>query len=57
MNPHITIATRYLTNELYHKIWQSFKNRKFIDYFLIDKIVLLKHNTKFWEIYKEFKFE
>ncbi len=55
-NPHMTIATRDLTEDAFEKAWPEFKNRTFRTSFLADSLVLLKHNGKKWEIFKVFPF-
>lgn len=56
-HPHITLATRDVTPEIFHQIWADFQHRSFNDSFRAQSIGLLKHNGKFWEIYQEFEFE
>lgn len=55
--PHITIATRDLTKENFAKAWPSFQFRKFKASFIVKSLFLLKHNGKFWDVYKEFPFK
>ncbi|WP_089377264.1 2'-5' RNA ligase family protein [Lutibacter flavus] len=55
--PHITIATRDLSKENFDKAWPLFEFRKFKASFLVNSLFLLKHNGKFWDIYKEFQFK
>ncbi len=55
--PHLTIATRDLSKEMFHKIWLDFKERKFENSFKVNSIFLLKHNGKHWDIFKEFLFD
>jgi len=55
-HPHLTLATRDLTIELFAKIWPQFKNKDYKSKFLVDSIFLLKHNGKYWNIFKEFNF-
>jgi len=52
----ITLATRDLNLELFTKIWPQFKNKNFKSKFLVNSIFLLKHNGKYWDIFKEFNF-
>ena len=52
-HPHMTLAFRDLKKPMFLKAWEEFQERKFSATFLIDKIVLLKHNGKIWEICKE----
>lgn len=53
-HPHITIAYRDIPPDVFPKIWQELKNRKFKRSFLIDRFTLLKHNGKQWQVFKEF---
>ena len=55
-HPHMTIATRDLTEEAFHNAWPDFESRKFEGSFKVKSLFLLKHNGKFWEIYQEFPF-
>ena len=57
IHPHLTIATRDLTEKAFHEAWPDFEKRKFIASFTIKNIFLLKHNGKCWDIYKEFPFK
>jgi 2'-5' RNA ligase len=56
LHPHITIATRDLDSSTFVKAWSDFKNRGFKASFDAKSLVLLKHNGKCWDIYKEFLF-
>ena len=54
--PHITIAYKDLKPQAFTAAWPEFKDRIFDHSFIVDNIILLKHNTKFWEIFDEFNF-
>ena len=56
-HPHMTIATRDLTEEAFELAWPQYISRKFKASFKVSSLYLLKHNGKFWDIYKEFPFE
>jgi 2'-5' RNA ligase len=56
VHPHMTIATRDLSVEAFHKAWAEFAKRVFEASFLAKSIYLLKHNGRFWEIHREFSF-
>ena len=56
MHPHITIAYRDLTPLNFEEAWPEFSGRAFSSKFIVKSIFLLKHNGKFWNIYKEFLF-
>lgn len=55
--PHMTIASRDLSVEAFNEAWVEFEKREFEASFLTKSLFLLKHNGKFWEIYREFLFE
>ncbi len=52
--PHLTIASRDLTKEKFEEAWQEFKDKEYEADFKVDKIALLKHNGKIWEINEYF---
>lgn len=56
IHPHMTIATRDLTEAAFHSAWPEFSSREFGASFTAKSIFLLKHNGKFWDIYREFPF-
>ena len=56
IHPHMTIATRDLTEDAFFEAWPEFEKRKLKVSFTVKSIYLLKHNGKFWDIYKEFPF-
>ena len=56
-HPHMTIATRDLTGEAFHKAWPQYKKREFQAKFHVHSIFLLKHNGKTWDIFREFGFD
>lgn len=49
-NPHMTVAFRDLTRDYFYKAWDAFKNKRYQARFTVDKIVLLIHRQKKWEI-------
>lgn len=53
---HITLAHRDLRPAAYNEAWQEFREKKFDRSFNAEKLALLKHNGKHWEILKEFPF-
>lgn len=57
IHPHMTIATRDLSKKMYHKAWPEFRERSFEASFTADRLHLLKHNGKHWELFGEFLFE
>lgn len=56
IHPHLTIATRDLTKQEFDKAWSEFEKREFRESFTVNSLFLLKHNGKYWDIYKEFMF-
>jgi 2'-5' RNA ligase len=56
-HPHLTLAFRDLKKPMFEKAWAEFQERKFAARFDVESIVLLKHNGKIWEVFKEFLFD
>lgn len=56
-HPHLTLAFRDLKKPMFLKAWEEFQERKFSASFSVDKLVLLKHNGKVWDVFREFGFE
>ena len=56
-HPHMTIATRDLTEEAFLEAWPEFSRRSFDAVFPVRSLFLLKHNGKAWEVYREFLFQ
>jgi len=54
--PHITIATRDLDPGMFPVIWNDYEKRSFHGSFDVTGIFLFKHNGRFWDIFREFKF-
>jgi 2'-5' RNA ligase len=52
-NPHMTVAFRDLTREKFNLAWEEFKNKSFNGVFSVNKIVLLMHHEKHWEVYHQ----
>ena len=57
IHPHMTIATRDLTEKAFLKAWSAFEKHEFKATFKAKSLFLLKHNGKSWDIYKEFLFQ
>jgi 2'-5' RNA ligase len=53
--PHLTLAFRDLKKRLFESALNEVKNKKFESRFLVKEIVLLKHNGKYWEVFKNFE--
>jgi 2'-5' RNA ligase len=56
LHPHVTIATRDLTQQAFNSAWPEFQKRPFKGSFKANSLCLLKHNGRFWEIMREFPF-
>ena len=56
-HPHLTLAFRDLRKSQYPLAWQEFSNKEYKAEFMADKIALLKHNGKSWDVLKEFSLE
>lgn len=56
-HPHLTLAFRDLKKSQYPLAWQEFSKREYKAEFVADKIALLKHNGKAWDVLKEFLLE
>ncbi|MGI9546013.1 MAG: 2'-5' RNA ligase family protein [Flavobacteriaceae bacterium] len=54
--PHMTIATRDLSEEAFQTAWPEFQKRQFKATFQVQSLFLLKHNGKYWDILNEFSF-
>ena len=57
IHPHMTIAIKDLSKETFAKVWPEYEKRKFDTTFDVTSVFLLKHNGKFWDIYREFSFK
>lgn len=55
-HPHLTLAFRDLKKHLFIKAWEEFQLKKYAAGFVVDKISLLKHNGKIWEVIQDFGF-
>ena len=55
-HPHMTIATRDLSEASFHRAWPGFSDRPFEAAFRAESLFLLKHNGKAWDLYREFTF-
>lgn len=56
-HPHLTLAFRDLKKSQYHLAWQEFSKKEYKAEFMADKIALLKHNGKNWDVLKDFPLE
>lgn len=53
-HPHLTLAFRDLKKTVFEKAWSEFEKKEFTASFLAERIALLKHNGKTWDVFKEF---
>jgi len=53
-HPHLTLAFRDLKKNAFEEAWKEFEKKEFSASFLTERIALLKHNEKTWEVFKEF---
>jgi 2'-5' RNA ligase len=56
-HPHLTLAFRDLRKPQYHLAWEEFSKKEYKVEFIADKIALLKHNGKSWDVLKDFLLE
>lgn len=56
-HPHLTLAFRDLRKSQYTLAWKEFSTMEYKAEFMADKIALLKHNGKHWEVLKQFLLE
>jgi 2'-5' RNA ligase len=56
-HPHLTLAFRDLKKPNFKLAWEEFGQREYKAEFIADKIALLKHNGKIWEVFREFTLE
>ncbi len=53
-HPHITLAFRDLRKLLYFQAMEEFQHQPFTHTFMADRIALLKHDGKHWNVLTEF---
>jgi len=53
-HPHLTLAFRDLKKAAFEEAWLEFEKKEFSGDFLTERIALLKHNGKTWEVFTEF---
>lgn len=54
-HPHITLASRDLSQKTFHLIWNDYSSKEFNAEFLITSFFLLRHNGTSWDIHQKFK--
>jgi len=52
--PHLTLAFRDLKKPSFQKAWEEFKDKDFKADFLVERITLLKHTGKVWQVFNDF---
>jgi 2'-5' RNA ligase len=52
--PHLTLAFRDLRKPAFTKAWEEFKDKPYGENFLADRLCLLKHDGKNWQVLREF---
>jgi 2'-5' RNA ligase len=53
-SPHVTVGFRDLNKDNFYRAWKEFKDCKIHFEFIVNKLTLLIHNGKNWEISNEF---
>ncbi len=56
-HPHLTLAFKDLSKKNFYKAWDEFKNKTYEDDFRADRLSLLKHDGRRWQVAKEFMFD
>jgi 2'-5' RNA ligase len=56
-HPHLTLAFRDLKKSQYPLAWAEFSKKEYKAEFMADKVGLLKHNGRSWDVLKEFLLE
>jgi len=54
--PHMTLAFRDLSPQMFHRAWEKYQLETFNASFKVKSLFLLKHNGKRWDIVKELLF-
>ncbi|MGK7884285.1 MAG: 2'-5' RNA ligase family protein [Crocosphaera sp.] len=54
--PHLTVGFRDLTKKNFYQAWEEFKDQEIYYNFIVNKLTLLIHNGRNWEIHSEYKF-
>jgi 2'-5' RNA ligase len=53
-HPHLTVAFRDLKKPMFKVAWEEFKSKEFSGEFIADRICLLKHDGKRWNVLRDF---
>jgi 2'-5' RNA ligase len=54
-HPHLTLAFRDLKKDVFKTAWEEFSPKEFKAAFMADRLTLLRHNGKLWEVFREFR--
>jgi 2'-5' RNA ligase len=52
-HPHLTLAFRDLKKSTFGEAWNEFSSKPFEATFVVDRFVLLKHNGRVWESFRD----
>lgn len=53
-HPHMTVAFKDLRRAEFHRAWEVYNQKDFVESFEADSFYLLKHNGRKWEINRQF---
>jgi 2'-5' RNA ligase len=56
-HPHLTVAFRDLKKANYQLAWGEYEKKSFEAEFVADKLALLKHSGRVWNVHKEFQLQ
>ena len=56
LHPHMTIATRDLSEKAFEQAWPQYESREFEASFTVNSLFLLKHNGTHWDMFRELFF-
>lgn len=56
-HPHLTIAFRDLKKSIFPKAWEEYEQKSFEATFIVEEVMLLKHNGHNWDEYKAIPLE
>lgn len=57
IHPHMTIANRDLSPEMFGKAWPAFRSRPFMAEFTVSSVAILKHNGTDWDVWRTVGFD
>lgn len=56
-HPHMTLAFRDLSKDDFHRAWKEYKHKELSYSWEVQGFVLLKHNGKYWEEYRQLRLQ